>query len=214
MTTVHPQVPRRNRSQNEVSMMMIRDLMTAPAVSVTAETPIGTALRLLDDRKITAMPVVDKSGVLVGIVSEADLVQDAALLEDRVPVAAVRTTVRTPPRRVADAMSHLVVAVDPDDDLDVAIDVMWSTMVKSVPVLDGGRVIGMISRSDIVHLLAGRDDRIRGAVLELLGSEGADWQVEVHDGIVTVTGPADAHEHELAEVLVGTVRGVVAVRIC
>jgi CBS-domain-containing membrane protein len=88
-------------------MMMIRDLMTVPAVTVTAETPIGTALRLLDDRKITAMPVVDESGVLVGIVSEADLVQDTALLEDRVPVAAVRTTVRTPPRRVADAMSHL-----------------------------------------------------------------------------------------------------------
>ncbi|WP_406054608.1 CBS domain-containing protein [Kribbella sp. NBC_00889] len=193
--------------------MMIRDLMTAPAVTVTAETPISKALRLLDDRKITAMPVVDKGGVLAGIVSEADLVQDAALLNDRVPVAAVRTTAETPPRRVADVMSYLVATVDAEDDLEVAIDLMWSTMVKSLPVLDKGRIVGMISRSDIVHLLAGRDDRIRTEVRELIDAECPDWQVEVHDGIVTVTGPSDPHECKLADVLAGTVKGVVAVRI-
>ena len=193
--------------------MLIRDLMTTPAVTVTAETPIGTALRLLDDRKITAMPVVDKNDVLTGIVSEADLVQDAALLNDRVPVAAVRTTTETPPRRVVDVMSYLVATVDAGDDLEVAIDLMWSTMVKSVPVLDKGRVVGMISRSDVVHLLAGRDDRIRTEVRELLDAECPDWHVEVHDGVVTVTGPADSHERKLADVLAGTIRGVVAVRI-
>jgi len=193
--------------------MLIRDLMTTPAVSVTAETPIGMALRLLDDRKITAMPVVDRTGVLVGIVSEADLVQDAALLNDRVPVAAVRTTADTPPRRIADVMSHLVVSVDADDELEVAIDLMWSTMVKSLPVLDHGRVIGMISRSDVIHLLAGRDERIRAEVRELIQAENPDWQVEVHDGVVTVIGPADPHERKLAAVLAGTVRGVIAVRI-
>jgi CBS domain-containing protein len=193
--------------------MLIRDLMTTPAVTVTAETPIGTALRLLDDRKITAMPVVDKHGVLAGIVSEADLVQDAALLNDRAPVAAVRTMTATPPRRVADVMSHLVATVGADDDLEVATDLMWSTMVKSLPVLSKGRVVGMISRSDVVHLLAGRDDRIRAEVRDLLRAECPDWHVDVHDGVVTVTGPADPHERRLADVLAGTIKGVVAVRI-
>jgi CBS domain-containing protein len=193
--------------------MLIQDLMTTPAVTVTAETPISTALRLLDDRKITAMPVVDKAGVLTGIVSEADLMQDASLLNDRGAVAAVRTTADTPPRRVADVMSYLVATVDAGDDLEVAIDLMWSTMVKSVPVLGKGRVVGMISRSDVVHLLAGRDDRIRTEVRELLTAECPDWQVEVRDGVVTVTGPADSHERKLADVLAGTIRGVVAVRI-
>jgi predicted transcriptional regulator len=193
--------------------MLIRDLMTTSVVSVTTETPIGSALRLLDDRKITAMPVVDKTGVLVGIVSEADLLQDAALLDDRVPTAIVRTTTDTPPRRVVDVMSYLVATVDADDQLDVAIDLMWSTMIKSVPVIDNGRVVGMISRSDVIHLLAGRDDRIRTEVRELVQAERPDWQVDVHDGIVTVTGPADVHERKLADVLVGTVRGVVAIRI-
>ena len=193
--------------------MLIQDLMTTPAVTVTAETPISTALRLLDDRKITAMPVVDKAGVLSGIVSEADLVQDSALLNDRVPVAAVRTTADTPPRRVADVMSHLVATVDARDELEVAIDLMWSTMVKSLPVLDKGRVVGMISRSDVVHLLAGRDDRIRAEVCDLLTAECPDWRVEVNDGVVTVSGPADLHERKLADLLAGTIRGVVAVRI-
>ena len=193
--------------------MLIRNLMTAPAVTVTAETPIGTALRLLDDQKITAMPVVDKNGVLTGIVSEADIVQDATLLNDRVPIAAIRTTTETPPRRVADVMSYLVVTVDADDELGVAVDLMWSTMVKSLPVLEHGRVAGMISRSDVVHLLAGRDDRIRADVRELLRAESPDWQVDVRDGVVTVVGPADPHERKLADVLAGTVRGVIAVRI-
>ena len=193
--------------------MLIRNLMTAPAVTVNAETPIGTALRLLDDQKITAMPVVDKNGVLTGIVSEADIVQDATLLNDRVPIAAIRTTTETPPRRVADVMSYLVVTVDADDELGVAVDLMWSTMVKSLPVLEHGRVAGMISRSDVVHLLAGRDDRIRTEVSELLQAESPDWQVDVRDGVVTVVGPADPHERKLADVLAGTVRGVIAVRI-
>jgi CBS domain-containing protein len=193
--------------------MLIRDLMTTPAVCVTAATSIGQALRLLDERKITAMPVVDAAGIVVGIVSEADLVQDASLLDDRVPTATVRTTTDTPPRRIADVMSHLVATVDVDDELDVAIDLMWSTMVKSLPVLDHGRVIGMISRSDVIHLLAGRDDRIRAEVREIIQTENPAWQVDVHDGVVTVTGPADPHERKLAGVLAGTIRGVVAVRI-
>jgi CBS domain-containing protein len=193
--------------------MLIRDLMTTPAVCVTAATSIGQALRLLDERKITAMPVVDAAGIVVGIVSEADLVQDASLLDDRVPTATVRTTTDTPPRRIADVMSHLVATVDVDDELDVAIDLMWSTMVKSLPVLDHGRVIGMISRSDVIHLLAGRDDRIRAEVREIIQTENPAWQVDVHDGVVTVTGPADPHERKLAGVLAGTIRGVVAVRV-
>ena len=192
--------------------MLIRDLMTAPAVTVTALTPVGVALRLLDDLKITALPVVDTTGALVGIVSEADLVQDASL-DDRAPKAAVRTTTDTPPRRIADVMNHLVVTVDADDELDVAIDLMSSTMVKSLPVLEHARVIGMISRSDVVHLLAGRDDRIRAEVSEVIQAENPDWQVDVDDGVVTVTGPADPQERNLAGVLAGTVRGVIAVRI-
>jgi CBS domain-containing protein len=193
--------------------MLIRELMTSPAITVTGQTPIGAALQLMDERKITSLPVVDQHGALTGIVSEADLVSDGGLLDDRFPVAAVRTTAATPPRRVAEVMTHLVVSVRTDDELEVAIDLMRSTMVKSLPVLENGRVVGMISRSDVIHLLAGRDRRIQTEVVELLNAESPGWAVQVQDGVVTVTGPADPHERRLAELLSGTVRGVVAVQI-
>ncbi|TWD72030.1 CBS domain protein [Kribbella amoyensis] len=193
--------------------MLIRDLMTSPAITVTSDMPLGTALRILDDRKITAMPVLDQAGTLVGIVGEADLVPDEALLDDKVPISALRRVTDAPARRVADVMNHLVATVQADDELDSAVDLMWSTMVKSLPVVDHGKVVGMISRSDVVHLLAGRDDRIQAEVRELVETECADWLVTVQDGIVTVTGPADAHQRRVAEVLAHTVQGVVAVRI-
>jgi CBS domain-containing protein len=193
--------------------MLIRELMTSPAVTVTAQTPIGAALRLMDERKITSVPVVGQHDGLIGIVSEADLVSDGDLMDDRNPVAAVRASGPTPTRRVAEVMTHLVVSVQAEDELEVAIDLMRSTMMKSLPVIENGKVVGMISRSDVIHLLAGRDRRIQTEVLELLNTEAPDWQVEVQDGIVTVTGPADPHERRLAELLGGTVRGVVAVQI-
>jgi CBS domain-containing protein len=201
------------QAQDEVGIVLIRELMTAPAVTVTGETPIAVALQLLDTHQITAMPVVDRSGALIGLVSEADLVGDAELIHDRVPIAAVRMTGPAPVRRVAEVMTHLVVSVHPDDDLDTAIDLMRTTMIKSLPVIDRQQVVGMLSRSDIIHLLAGRDQRIHTDVTDLLASENAAWTVEVHDGTVTVRGPADPHERRLAEVLTGTVRGVVAIRI-
>jgi len=194
-------------------MMLIRELMTKPAVTVTGETSIAVALQLLDTHKITAMPVVDRTGALVGLVSEADLVGDAELMENRVPIAAVRITGSTPVRRVGEVMTHLVLSVHPDDDLDTALDLMRTTTIKSLPVMDRQRVVGMLSRSDIIHLLAGRDQRIRADVTELLAAENPGWNVEVHDGTVTVTGPADPHERHLAEVLTGTVRGVFAIRV-
>jgi CBS domain-containing protein len=193
--------------------MLIQDVMTAPAVTVRGETTIAAALHLLDNEKITAMPVVDRDGALIGIVSEADLVGDADLIEARVPIAAVRTTEAPPVRHVAEVMTHLVVSVRPDDDLETAIDLMRTTMMKSLPVVNRQKVVGMLSRSDIIHLLAGRDERIRTEVADLLKAENPDWQVEVHSGTVSVIGPADPHERRLAEVLAGTVRGVVAIRV-
>ena len=193
--------------------MLIRDVMTTPAVTVNARTPVGTALQLMDDQKITSMPVVDQHGGLVGIISEADLVQDEALFADRVPVSVVRISGTTPPRRVGEVMTHLVVTVRSDDQLEDAIDLMRSTMVKSLPVLENDRVVGVISRSDVVHVLAQRDHRIHNDLTQLFEAEAPHWHVAVQDGVVTVTGPTDPHERHLAEVLAGTVRGVVGVQI-
>ncbi|MEU8222481.1 CBS domain-containing protein [Kribbella sp. NPDC048915] len=193
--------------------MLIKDLMTTPAMTVSPETPISSVLQLLDDAKITSVPVVSRRGTLLGIVSEADVVEDQNLIDDRVPVTVLRLPNPGRPRRAVDVMSHLVVTVRPGDDLETALDLMRSTMMKSLPVVEHDRVVGMISRSDVIHLLADRDRRIQTEVSELLRSEAPHWRIEVQDGIVTVTGPADARERHLAEVLSGTVRGVIGVHI-
>jgi len=188
--------------------MLIRELMTAPAVTVTNDTSIAHALHLLDQHKITTLPVADRHGTFLGVVSEADLVANAAQLDDRVYLSAVRVSSVSPLRRVEEVMTRLAVSVHSDDEIEVAVDLMTATTLKSLPVVDNGRVAGVI-----IHLLANWDERVHGDVADLLHSEFPDWAVEVNDGVVTVTGPADERQRKLAEILAGTVRGVVAVQV-
>ena len=193
--------------------MLIHNLMSTPAITVLGETPIGDALQLLDEHKITALPVVDRRGRLVGVVSEADLMQDALDLDDRVQSRPIRVSASATPRRVAEVMARLVVSVHSDDGLDDAIDLLRATMVKSLPVVQDDRVIGVISRSDVIHFLAERDAKIRTDVTKRLSENNPGWQVEVDDGIVKVTGPVSDQARRQAEAVVGTVRGVIAVHV-
>ncbi len=188
--------------------MLIREVMTAPAVTVTAETTIHEALRLLDHHTITTLPVVDPNGELAGIISEADLLPDAATLDPQVRMSSAGA-----PRLVGDVMTRLVVSMNADDDLDEAVDLMASTMIKSLPVTLHRRVVGVVSRSDIIHLLATRDQRIRADVAGLLRAESGGWQVDVHDAEVVITGPADDDQRKVAEEIAGNVPGVVAVHV-
>jgi CBS domain-containing protein len=193
--------------------MLIQDLMSTPVITVLGETPVGEALRLLDEHKITALPVVDRGGHLVGVVSEADLMQDALQLDDRVSSLPIRVSASARPRRVAEVMACLVVSVHRDDGLDEAIDLLRATMVKSLPVVQDDRVIGVISRSDVIHCLAERDARIRTDVVQRLHDRNPAWQVAVDDGIVKVTGPVGDQEQRQAEAVADTVRGVIAVHV-
>jgi CBS domain-containing protein len=107
------------------------------------------------------------------------------------------------------------VTIRAHDDLSRAIELMTTTSVKSLPVVDErDRVVGMVSRSDVVRLLARADSVIEGEVDELMRSLGhGDWLVEVTDGVVEVTGPADRSERSLAQLAANTVPGVVEVRV-
>ena len=193
--------------------MLVHEVMSAPAITVSPQTFTRAALKMLDEYGITAMPVVDADGAIVGVVSEADLVRDEILPDLRSHMIPVSITDWGPPQRVGDVMSTHVLAVSSSTDLADAVDLMTSTVVKSLPVVDDGRVVGVVSRRDVVHLLARRDDSIRVELEDLVRSEGADWVVEVTDGVVHVVGPADVHERRIAEVLAGSVPGVVAVRV-
>jgi CBS domain-containing protein len=114
-------------------------------------------------------------------------------------------------------MTRHVVAVSPDDDVVPAVEAMTSTTVKSLPVVDrAGRVVGMLSRSDVVRLMAGSDADLRRDIdTALLGVGLGDWYVDVADGAVDLTGPAEAAPpaRDLARLTAAVVPGVTSVSV-
>lgn len=191
--------------------MLVRDVMTSPAITVAAGTSVKEAMRLLSQHRVTALPVVAHDGRLAGIVSEADLLQDAVRHDSRahlIPHEEISSVART----VEDVMSKLSLTVSPDSDLSEAVDVMTSTAVKSLPVLVDGRVVGVVSRSDVVRLLARSDDQVRAEVDEMLRSAELEYLVDVEDGHVVLQGPTDPHVQKVAEVIAGSVQGVLSIR--
>lgn len=193
--------------------MWVREAMTSPVVTVTEDMSVRAALKLLDRHRVTSLPVVDDAGRVVGIVSEADLVRDAVLRDQRKRIIPQDVTDTPPPRRVGDVMTAHPVTVTGTDDLADAVELLTTTTVKSLPVLEEGHVVGVLSRRDVVHLLAREDERIEADVVELFRAEDVDWLVDVDEGVVRVNGPADEPERRLAQALAGSVTGVVAVRV-
>jgi CBS domain-containing protein len=196
--------------------MLVREVMNTGPVTVRPETAVKEALRLLDAHAITSMPVVQQDGRIVGVVSEADLVRDSLPQDGRthlLPVAG-DPSLRVRASTTAEVMNRHPVTVAGDLDLAEAVDLMTSTSVKSVPVVDDAdRVVGMLSRRDVVHLLARSDDVVSRELGALLDSLDVDWVVEVHDGVVTVDGPVGDPQRALATTVAATVPGVMSVTV-
>jgi CBS domain-containing protein len=125
----------------------VRDLMSSPAVTIRPDEEVAEAARLLDRLSLTSLPVVDHDLRLLGILSEADVV---ALLATA-PHLAVQSAY------VGRLMTRRVLSVAPDDDLTYVIGLMTGTVLKSLPVLLRDRVVGMVSRRDIVRAFAQGD---------------------------------------------------------
>lgn len=193
--------------------MLVKELMSSPVITVRPGTSLKEATQLLEHHAITAMPVIDGHGDLVGVISEADVIQDAVLEDPRAHVLPVRLTSGPRATRVADVMSHHVLSVPVQADVAEAANLMIGTAVKSLPVVDDGHVVGMVSRRDIVRVLARRDESIEVEIDELVRLSGENWNVEVNEGVVIVDGPETNAERELAQVLVCTVPGVVGIYI-
>jgi len=191
--------------------MLVREVMTSPAITVLRSAPVKEAVELLDRHSIAAMPVVVKSGRLVGMVSEADVIREMVVPDPRAHELPIRPATPTFHSRVADIMSNHPLTVTGETELARAAELITSTVVKSLPVVDQEQVVGVISRRDIIRVLSRADLRIEAEIDELLRQSGEDWLVDVTDGIALVDGPSDERQRELARVLVCTVPGVVGV---
>lgn len=195
--------------------MLVREAMSTTPATITAQTSIKQALTILDDRNVTALPVLDGTGHLCGIVSEVDLIQDLVARDPRALERPITIEPLGLPLAVEDVYTRAVVTVAPEDDIIVAVELMTETGVKSLPVVDGNRRLkGIISRRDIVKALARTDETIASDVTRLTSAIGhPDWLVEVEDGVVSITGPQAPGEASLARTVAQTVAGVIDVRV-
>jgi CBS domain-containing protein len=193
--------------------MLVREVMSSPVVTVGPRTPVKQAVRLLDEYQITAMPVVDEEGRLVGVVSEADVLRDALPPDRRAHDRLVELAAPPVHLVVTDVMTHLPMSVGPDDDLVDAVELMVDTQVKSLPVVSSGRVVGMVSRRDVIAVLARQDGLIEAEVDEALREAGVECVVEVDDGLVILRDGDDPERMHVAQVIASRIPGVVGVSI-
>jgi CBS domain-containing protein len=148
-----------------------KDIMTTEVVTVPADATVRELAELLSKTKFSGVPVVDDSGRLVGIVTEGDVIlQDADLhfphyvqvFESIIYLESVRKFEerfrKSLGSKVADVMSREVVTVAPDTPVKEIATLMADEEVNRVPVVDGNRLVGIITRGDIVRAIAeGRD---------------------------------------------------------
>lgn len=193
--------------------MIVREVMTRPALTVRSSTPIKAALTLLDEHNITALPVVNHDGKIRGVVSEADLIRDAVPPDLRLHLSyGVPETSVLPPRAVGEVMNRHPVTVHPESDLAEAIDLLTSVGIKSLPVVDDhDTVVGVISRRDVVHVLARPDQLIEAETDDLFRRLGLEWSVIVENGVAQVSGPGSDRGNGVASVVAAAVPGVVGV---
>jgi CBS domain-containing protein len=133
--------------------MFVREVMSSPAVTVRSGEEVAEAARILDRLSLTSLPVVEEDGRLVGVIGERDVIARLTTSQE------IRSSThrRMDVVRVRDVMTRRVLTVAADDDLAEVIGLMTGTTLKSVPVLLHGRLVGVLSRRDVVRALARGD---------------------------------------------------------
>ncbi len=153
----------RHAQARVASAMRVRDAMTRDVLSVSKYDDISNAVRLLAEKNISGLPVVDRENRVVGIVSEADVVSMVGSRRAHTFKELLRSIVGHPlPERkighlVGDIMTSPAITVFSDTEISEAVRLMDSRRIRRLPVVDKDqRLVGLISRSDIVKAMGRR----------------------------------------------------------
>src|SRR5690242_17365333 len=213
------------------------EIMTSPVITVMPATSIAEAARLMLQHRISGLPVVDGKGVVIGIITEGDLLRRAEtgsaphhhmwleLLLGPGRLADEYTHAHA--RKVGEAMTSDIVSVAPSTDVADLVQLMNKRRIKRVPVIDNGRLVGIVSRANLVRALVKvlvkkpartvSDDQVWKSILDAIAAE--PWgprfatDVKVKDGIVDIYGTiTDERERAALRVLAENVPGVKGVR--
>lgn len=193
----------------------VTEIMSRPVFTASPSTPVKEAARLLVEHGISALPVLDARGALVGIVSEADLMPMQTRPDPRAQATPPRPSAGRSPRTVGEVMTHEVLTLSAGTEVSRAARALLEAGVKRMPVVHGRRVIGVVSRRDLMRVIARRDDSIRQEILKRvgeLGLETGEGDIGVELGVVTVALTGDDRVRSLVESVVLTVPGVLEVR--
>jgi CBS domain-containing protein len=206
--------------------LTVRDVMTTRVVCVHMHASFRAMAAALREHRISAFPVLDDQGKVIGVVSEADLLAKAALTSEPEGMPGMiggllrhREHEKARGTCAADLMTKPPVTVTPGETLERAARLMYTRKVKRLPVVDAdGHLAGIVSRVDLLSVFDRADSDIRHEVVDqvircdMLGGPTA-IAVTVTEGVVTVEGqvPGAGFGHELME-RIRHVPGVVAVR--
>ncbi|MCZ2860598.1 CBS domain-containing protein [Blastococcus sp. VKM Ac-2987] len=202
--------------------MQVRDVMTREVVTVGPDTSTKYAAEVMAEHGYAALPVVDGNDRLVGIVAEADVLRDRLPADPRLHLRRDGPADPTPPLLVRGVMTRGVRTVDAGGDVSDVARLFVDDRLRSVPVLEDGRLAGIVSRRDLLRALVRPDDEIRRDLLRLIeGYTGdlGDWEVTVVEGIATVRRtagtpePSAAVEQRALHALARTVPGVVGAQV-
>lgn len=203
-----------------------RDVMTTPVHTVGPETPVPEVARLLVERHISGVPVVDETGRLVGIVTEADLLPKeagpaglplTALLGPEAPPEVREHLRRYRGRVVREVMTREVVTATEDTPVQQLAALMLRKQVNRVPIVRGERVVGIVTRNDVLRTFFRKDEELEGAARETLRDLELDpdrVQVQAREGVLTVCGEVASPERaRLVELVLRALDGVVDVDV-
>ena len=183
--------------------MLVRDIMTSDVISVGPSTSYKDVVELLVQSAVSGLPVVDDSGQVVGIVTEADLTSKEAygghrpralaLLADILSAREHHWATKAAGWTAADVMSRDVVVCAPDEETRVVARRMLQHGVKRVPVVESGVLVGMVSRRDVLKMFARPDDEIANEITHVLATDlnrpdGCHVHCSVENGVATLSG--------------------------
>jgi CBS domain-containing protein len=204
----------------------VREVMTTRVIWVKQDAPFKEIAAALREHRVSAFPVLDDQGKVIGVVSEADMLTKEALAGgyDGMPgmiTGLLRHKEQEKARGVTagDLMTRPAVTVGADDTVQDAARIMYKHKVKRLPAIDAaGHLIGIVSRTDVLSVFSRPDEDIRKEITGEVMLDGylADpdsFTVTVKDGLVTLTGVPETRElgHEIVR-RVRHVQGVVSVR--
>lgn len=147
-------------------MLKVRDIMTADVVSVKKETTIRDLAELFTTRRVGSVPVVDQNGDIIGIVTESDLIEQDKSLHIPTVISLFdwvlylesdkkfeKELQKMTGQTVGDIYVETVETVTPDTPVNVVADIMSSKKLHAVPVVDGRRLVGIVSRIDLIRTM-------------------------------------------------------------